>query len=58
MARSLKDMSTACERGLGPGVRSMGLPLGRFEELPRARHPWVKGGQSLHKPIWLWGPGS
>ena len=44
MTRAIKDMTTSCERGLGPGVQSMGLPMARLTGLPRCREPWVKNG--------------
>ena len=44
MRRMLTDMSTSCERGQGPGIKAMGLPMNRLTELPKGREPWVKGG--------------
>ena len=32
--RSCTDGITSCERGLGPSVRSMALPMHRFKEFP------------------------
>ena len=44
LQRAFKDMTRSCNRGLGPGAKSMGLPLPRLRELPQARQPWVPGG--------------
>ena len=42
--RSFKDMGRACNRGLGPPVRSKALPMDRLGDLPKNRRPWVPGG--------------
>ena len=42
--RAFKDMTRSCTRGLGPGAKSMALPMHRLAELPKARQPWAAGG--------------
>ena len=56
--RAQKDAARACGRGLGPGMKSLGLPLDRLRELPSSHRPWVRG--DLFPPALLWwsAPGS
>ena len=42
--RAQKDAARACGRGIGPGMKSLGLPLDRLRELPGSPRPWVQGG--------------
>ena len=41
--RAFKDMTRSCTRGIGPGAKSMGLPMHRLCELPKGRQPWAAG---------------
>ena len=42
--RAFKDMIRSCDRGIGPGAKSKGLPMYRLHELPRQWQPWSPGG--------------
>ena len=42
--RAFRDMNRSCARGLGPGVKSKGLPMERLRDLPKQRQPWTPGG--------------
>ena len=44
LARAIKDGNRSCTRGIGPGTKSLGLPLFRLGELPGSHRPWVEGG--------------
>ena len=44
LARAFKDADRACKRGIGPGVKGLGLPMSRLKELPGSHRPWVKNG--------------
>ena len=44
LRRAFKDADRTCMRGIGPGVKSLGLPMHRLQELPGNHRPWVAGG--------------
>ena len=52
MLRTIKDMNRSCDRGIGPAVKSMALPMSRLAELPQERNPWVTGGSRREPPSW------